>query len=150
MKSRKEGFIGQRQVKLPPMVVEMEERDPLTTSLHIIDIGYYPKAENHYVKRSNGIDQYVLIYCVNGSGWYIIDGMRYEVKQNQYFILPIGVPHEYGSNVKGGWTIYWLHFKGEQASIFADLAAEPIDINVALNSRIGDRLDIFEIGRENV
>lgn len=46
--------MGERQVKLSPMVVDIEEHDPLTASLYIIDIGYYPKAENHHVKRSEG------------------------------------------------------------------------------------------------
>lgn len=30
MRSKKEGFIGERQVKLSPMVVDIEEHDPLT------------------------------------------------------------------------------------------------------------------------
>lgn len=144
MRSKKEGFMGERQVKLSPMVVDIEEHDPLTASLYIIDIGYYPKAENHHVKRSEGIDQYVLIYCVDGCGWYTIGGKTYEVKQNQYFILPKNEPHEYGTNANGSWTIYWLHFRGEHASIFAEGASKPIEINVAVNSRIGDRLNIFE------
>lgn len=144
MRSKKEGFMGERQVKLSPMVVNIEEHDPLTASLYITDIGYYPKAENHHVKRSEGIDQYVLIYCVDGCGWYTIGGKKYEVKQNQYFILPKNEPHEYGTNDNGSWTIYWLHFRGEHASIFAEGASKPIEINVAVNSRIGDRLNIFE------
>ena len=57
MRSKKEGFMGERQVKLSPMVVDIEEHDPLTASLYITDIGYYPKAENHHVKRSEGIDR---------------------------------------------------------------------------------------------
>ena len=144
MRSKKEGFMGERQVKLSPMVVDIEEHDPLTASLYITDIGYYPKADHHHVKRSEGIDQYVLIYCVDGCGWYSTGGKRYEVKQNQYFILPKNEPHEYGTNENSRWTIYWLHFKGEHASIYADGATAPIEINVAVNSRIGDRLNIFE------
>lgn len=135
--------MGERQVKLSPMVIDIEKHDPLTTSLFITDIGYYPKAD-HHVKRSEGIDQYVLIYCVDGCGWYTTGGKRYEVKQNQYFILPKDEPHEYGSNANGCWTIYWIHFRGEHASIYADGAYAPIEINVAVNSRIGDRLNIFE------
>ena len=81
MRSKKEGFMGERQVKLSPMVVDIEEHDPLTASLYIIDIGYYPKAENHHVKRSEGIDQYVLIYCVDGCGWYTIGGKKWIIRQ---------------------------------------------------------------------
>lgn len=144
MKSKREGFLGERQVKLSPMIVELEKSDPLTTSLFITDIGYYPKAENHHVKRVNPIEQYVLIYCVEGSGWYKIHNKTYEVKQNEYFILPKGQPHEYGSVENKHWTIYWLHFSGDHAPIYAQGAATPSKINVTINSRIGYRISIFE------
>lgn len=144
MKSKKEGFIGERQVKLPPMIIELEKNDPLTASLYITDIGYYPKAENHHIKRSCPIKQYVLIYCVEGCGWFTINNTKYEVKQNQYFILPNGVPHEYGSAQNKHWTIYWLHFSGEHAPIYSQGATIPSEINVTLNSRIGYRISIFE------
>ena len=64
MISRKEGFPGERTVVLPPVLVEMEEKDELCESLFITDIGYYPQAEHHHCRRAEGINQYVLIYCV--------------------------------------------------------------------------------------
>lgn len=144
MKSKKEGFAGERQVKLPPMVVNMERCDPLTTSLYITDIGYYPKAEYHHCTRRQAIDQYVLIYCVDGNGWYKIDGKKYSVKSSQYFILPKSIPHEYGADEDSFWNIYWIHFNGDHASVYADGADTPNTINVAVNSRINDRITIFE------
>ena len=139
---KKDGFQGERQVVLPPMLVDMEERDELTQNLYITDIGYYPRAEHHHRVREGGISQYVLIYCVDGSGFYIVGGKRHEVVKNQYFILPIGKPHEYGTEEH--WTIYWVHFSGSAAHVYAEGAATPQTINVAMNSRIGDRLNIFE------
>lgn len=70
MLKQKDGFQGEQSVVLPPMVVEMAERDELASSLFVTDIGYYPNATNHYRERKQAIDQYVLIYCVDGSGWY--------------------------------------------------------------------------------
>lgn len=144
MIKKKDGFQGEQQVVLPPMLIQMQEEDPLTSSLFITDIGYYPKAEHHHRIREKAIDQYVLIYCVDGSGFYVVDGKRYEVKKNQYFILPAGKPHEYGVTEGCQWTIYWLHFRGEHASIFAEGAIKLQDIKITTNSRIKDRLDIFE------
>lgn len=144
MIKKKDGFLGEQQVVLSPMLINMQEADPLTSSLFITDIGYYPKAEHHHRIREQAIDQYVLIYCVDGSGFYVVDGKRYEVEKNQYFILPAGKPHEYGVIEGKQWTIYWLHFRGEHASIFADGAVKPQNIKITINSRIKDRLDIFE------
>ena len=141
---KKDGFLGERAVVLPPVLVEMEEQDELCQGLFITDIGYYPKAEHHHRMREQGVNQYVLIYCVDGSGFYIIDGKRHEVKKNQYFVLPMGKPHEYGTTEGQHWTIYWVHFRGTFAHVYAEGAATPQTINVTMNSRISDRINIFE------
>ena len=142
MVKQKDGFKGERSVVLPPMVIEMAEHDELASSLFVTDIGYYPNATNHYRERKKAIDQYVLIYCVDGSGWYQLNDKVYQVGKNQFFILPAGQPHIYGATE--WWTIYWVHFRGEHASIFAEGMQTPKDINVTLNSRISDRIGIFE------
>ncbi len=142
MPKQKDGFQGERSVVLPPMVVEMAEKDELASSLFVTDIGYYPNATNHYRERKLAIDQYVLIYCVDGCGWYRLKGKEYQVVKNQFFILPSGEPHIYGAN--DSWTIYWVHFRGAHAAIFAEGMQTPQNINVALNSRIRERINIFE------
>ena len=144
MVRKKDGFLGERAVVLSPMVVEMEENDPLASSLYITDIGYYPMAEHHHRKRNDAIDQYVLIYCVDGSGFYKLRGECHQVRKNQYFILPAGEPHEYGATEGEKWTIYWVHFKGRHAAVYAEGADKPQDVRVTLNSNINNRNNIFE------
>jgi len=144
MIKQKDGFQGEQQIVLPPMVIEMERKDPLVSSLYVTDIGYYPNATHHYRERQQAIDQYVLIYCVEGSGFYILKGKNYKVEKNQFFILPAGVPHVYGTGEGKAWTIYWVHFCGEHAAIYAEGMQTPQNINVAMNSRIKDRIAIFE------
>lgn len=141
---QKDGFQGEQQIVLPPMTVEMEQSDPLVSSLYVTDIGYYPNATNHFRQRRDPIDQYVLIYCVDGSGFFKLKGTEHQVEKNQFFILPAGVPHEYGAQKGGAWTIYWVHFQGAHAAIYAQGMQAPQSINVALNSRIRDRIAIFE------
>lgn len=144
MKKQKDGFMGERSIVLPPMVVEMEENDPLVSNLYLTDIGYYPHATYHYINRQKAIDQYVLIYCVDGSGWYRIDGIEYKVRKNQFFILPAGKPHTYGADEGNEWTIYWFHFRGYLASLYAQGAYKPQEINISTASRISERHNIFE------
>lgn len=144
MIKKKDGFHGERAVVLPPVIVEMEEQDDFCEGLFITDIGHYPKAEHHHRIREKGVNQYVLIYCVDGSGFYVVGGKRHEVKKNQYFILPIGIPHEYGATEGHHWTIYWVHFCGKAAHVFAEGAATPQTINVTMQSRISERINIFE------
>lgn len=140
----KDGFLGERSIVIPPMVVDMEKNDPLVSNLYITDIGYYPHAAHHYRKREQPINQYVLIYCVDGSGWYRIGEKEYKVRKNQFFILPAGWSHAYGADEGDGWTIYWIHFMGNIASYYASGANEPHEIKISTASRISERNNIFE------
>ena len=42
------------------------------------------------------------------------------------------------------WTIYWVHFRGEHSSVYAEGADKPQEVRVALNSNINNRNNIFE------
>lgn len=88
----KNGFQGERSLVMPEMILNLAESDPVLRTLHITDIGYYPHATYHYRERAESIDQCVLIYCVKGSGHYSIESKQYEVKANQYFIVPANTP----------------------------------------------------------
>lgn len=140
----KEGFSGEQMIVLPQVAIEVEESDPLVSSLYITDIGYYPHADGHFRRRKEPIHQHILIYCVEGAGWYQVGNKRYEVHENQYFILPPGKPHAYGADKQRPWTIYWIHFTGEHASIYSQGATTPEEISPAVNSRIMERNSIFE------
>lgn len=140
----KEGFTGERSVVLPPMAVEAEQQDPLVGSLYITDMGYYPHADSHYRERREPIDQYVLIYCMEGAGWYRVGEQKYMVRANQYFILPPNQPHVYAADRKQPWTIYWIHFRGPHAAIYSEGQFTPQDIAPSVNSRISERQHVFE------
>jgi len=140
----KDGFTGERSIVLPRMVIEMEEKDPLVSSLIITDIGYYPNAKYHFIERKEPINQNVLIYCVEGKGWFQLKGKTNFVHANQYFFLPAGEPHSYGADKKEPWTIYWVHFKGSHAQIYTEGCQEPQDIAPDSDSRIFERNHIFE------
>ena len=120
------------------------EEDEMLSSLHITDIGYYPKAEYHYRERTQPIDQNVLIYCIDGGGEYSIDGQKFAVKPNQYFVLPAGKSHSYAADKNNPWTIYWIHFKGNLSKYYCPLSYAPSDVMPEIQSRISDRTNIFE------
>lgn len=141
----KDGFNGERALVLPQIIVQGMEKDPPSSMLHITDIGYYPKAKHHFRERKEPINQFVFIYCIDGTGWFRIRDMQeHTVSANQYFIIPAGAAHAYASNESDPWTIYWIHFKGNLASFFAQDADRPIDIKPGIHSRISPRIDLFE------
>src|SRR5574344_1828799 len=140
----KDGFTGERSVVLPQIAIDLQEKDPLVSSLYITDIGYYPNARYHTRERKEPIKQDVLIYCVEGKGHYRLNDREYDVLANQYFILPAGQPHAYWSDEAEPWTIYWIHFSGAHASYYTEGASSPQDVRPGITSRISDRNNIFE------
>lgn len=140
----REGFIGQRSLVVPQLMLDMAAHDPLLKSLHITALGYYPNAENHFRSREIPIEDFVLIYCIDGEGWFEIEGQHFSVPSNSFFILPAGIPHSYGADILHPWTIYWIHFQGTLAPAYASLHEKVCMVNPSSTSRIRERNDLFE------
>ncbi|OJU36583.1 MAG: AraC family transcriptional regulator [Bacteroidales bacterium 45-6] len=143
--AKKEGFKGERAVTVPLSIVQVLKTDFFGKDLHITHIGYYPQADLHYIERkTEEANQFVLIYCIDGEGWFEIDRKRQHVVGHQFFILPKGKAHKYGSSRQQPWTIYWMHFDGEKASFFAKGFDKPTEISPNSHSRIQERIQLFE------
>lgn len=139
-----DGFTGEQALVLPLSTIRQMENNPLLSILHITDIGYYPHAKYHFRERAEPITQYVLIYCVDGSGYFTLNNQTHNVSKDQFFILPAGMPHLYAASEENPWTIYWVHFKGTLAHTYAEGFDHPTDIRPNINSRINERKDLFE------
>ena len=131
-------------ITLPPMAIDNGIADPLVSSLYVTDIGYYPHADGHFCQRNEPIAEHVLIYCVDGMGWYEVNAEKHIVTANHFFVLPAGKPHAYGADENTPWTIYWVHFSGAHAAIYATGALHPQEIQPNIHSRINYRNQIFE------
>lgn len=140
----KEGFKGEQSVSLPEELLLRYSREPLIGNLYVRKIGFFPRVKFHYVQKEKGCDYAMLIYCTEGKGWYSIGGHTYAVKQNQYIILPDGVPYSFGADEKEPWSIYWLHFRGKMSSSFLPAHLKPKEILPNEYSRLQDRIRLFE------
>lgn len=141
----KSGFMGERAVILPAAVVDDFKVSEIGSMLHVTDIGFYPKASYHFRQRTKEeASQYVLIYCTEGEGWFELDHQIQRVTTNQVFILPKGQAHRYGCKKAHSWTIYWIHFDGTLAGTFAEGFDKPLQILPEKDSRIEERLRLFE------
>jgi len=111
--------------------------------LFISDIGFYPHAKNHYRKRKKGIGENILIYCIDGSGSIQIGDKINQLAPNSYFVIPAHEPHAYWASEQSPWSIYWLHFSGERSHCFAEFFGRINSIEKSLDSRIDDRVKLF-------
>uniref|UniRef100_UPI0032181006 AraC family transcriptional regulator n=1 Tax=uncultured Draconibacterium sp. TaxID=1573823 RepID=UPI0032181006 len=139
-----DGFIGQQMTYFPGIIKKKILKDPRINDLYITHIGIFPKALGHLRKRPLGCSQYILIYCVDGSGWIEIEGRRKTLLPNQLFVIPPKTPCSYGANNKKPWTNYWLHFTGKNAHLYSPAVNQIIDIPPSKDARIEERLMLFE------
>lgn len=56
----KHGFSGQRLIVYPFYVIEQALNNPLVADLVVHSMGYFPKAESHYIDRASGCGEYLL------------------------------------------------------------------------------------------
>ncbi|MCW3090626.1 MAG: transcriptional regulator, AraC family [Ferruginibacter sp.] len=113
---------GRQRIEIPkPVLKARVTNNTLLQQLYVCSLGYYPKAKAHYTYRKKGLPENFLFYCVDGAGWYKLGDKEYKVSANEFFILPQNVAHAYGSSEEDPWSIYWIHFGGEQLPQFNDL-----------------------------
>ena len=144
MPKLKQGFKGQRLIVISPEILLNGQGNPLTNSLYITKIGFFPAVKYHFNKKENGVDYFILLYCTSGEGWYKIGDKTFAITENQYVILPHNTPYSFGANATNPWTIYWLHFKGLLAPMFLNTPIVPFQILPEDDSRLQDRIQLFE------
>lgn len=117
---RRDGFEGEKLIHLPEYVwKEAIKKNPILSQLYITQIGYFPVATYHYRERLNGCQDNIIIYCIRGRGWLILNNKRFEVGPNEFIIVPsTKEPMSYGADENDPWTIYWVHCSGKDMDTF--------------------------------
>jgi AraC-like DNA-binding protein len=146
----REGFKGQRVITVSSEILEKCDNHPILKNLYIRKIGFFPSVKYHYVNKDKGVNYNILMYCVSGEGWYTIGEKYYKVKENEFVILPQDIPHSFGADKKNPWTLYFIHFMGKMSSNFYMMPVVPRQILPGNNSRLEDRINLFEEIYENL
>lgn len=138
------GFKGERFIYLPFTLLEDIQNISLISDLYLFSLGYFSKANYHYINRPEGCDQYLLIVCKDGKGKVVIAGKEYTLSANQYIILPPHVSHQYNADETDPWSIYWFHFKGAKAEqIFREEQCH-LKVGIVDFSTINKCYNVFE------
>ncbi|GAB6011816.1 AraC family transcriptional regulator [Viscerimonas tarda] len=139
-----DGFKGEKAIVTPYNIRDYQESNAITRQLFVSHIGYYPDAKYHFRQRENGAPENILIYCEKGKGWIEHNGEKLTLTANKAYIIPANEPHAYGADNREPWSIYWLHFKGENTNMFGAIFGQLLSIDESDNSRYKDRFDLFE------
>lgn len=115
VRTRPHGFTNERHVILPADVRRLALTAAITGGLLPVALGHFPHAQGHLVQRRQGVDDFILMLCVEGGGWCRFGGRHWRLHAGQAVIVPRGLPHAYGTAKRQPWSIYWAHFGGRQA-----------------------------------
>lgn len=130
----REGFAGQDMFVIPRPVLGRARQHPLVRSVYPTDIGWFPNASHHFRQRPSGAGQDHLMLCVDGRGYVEVDGQRAHLGKDQLLIIPRETPHTYWAADDDPWSIYWVHFLGDDVDYYVDRiprSGQPIPIEDA-------------------
>jgi len=107
-----------RRLLTPASLLHQLARHPLSRGCYATAVGFYPNAEGHEMRRSAPQD-HLLIFCTEGVGQVLLGSERFRIGSGDLMLLPPRVAHSYRAAKKYPWTIYWVHFAGDEARDFA-------------------------------
>lgn len=132
----------------PPDIIERESRNEILSNLLLTWAGCYTRAFGHKV-ANRLLQDYVIIYCVDGLGWLELGGKRRRIRKGDIFVCPPNIVHSYGADNKNPWTKYWIHFRGKNAGSYMDMLGFTLDspvLQIGESTKIVSWFqDIFDI-----
>ena len=116
----RDGFDGQEMFVIPRPILSEARRHPLVRGLFPTDIGWYPAARYHYRDRVNGAPEDHLMMCMDGHGYVVVNDKEAHLRAGELLIIPRNCRHTYWAAEDKPWSIYWMHFRGEDSSYYVD------------------------------
>lgn len=115
---KEDGFLGERMIDLPVEVFSEYAENSLVKRMYPTDVFFFPKADHHDMDREDGIEEYIYMYCTEGEGAIQVNEKQYLLRENEAFCIPRFQKHCYRSDKGNPWSIFQIHFKGEDTPYF--------------------------------
>ena len=116
-------------------------------------LGGFPKKTLFEDDRGRTVDAFQLVFIMDGKGYFLDRGIRYEVSKGALMLIRPGIWHSYKPARETGWTEFFVAFDGEMMTrVIAD--AFPSDSsNVYQVNDVENVAEIFrkalELARED-
>lgn len=82
-----------------------------STLLYIEELGYFETFAPYSTER-HFKDAYLLVATLKGKGCLFYEGVKYDLKHGDVFIIDCRKYHKYWSLPEEDWSFMWLHFNG--------------------------------------
>lgn len=106
--------------RLPEDLVDKYGQDPSFSQLGLVSVGYregHNQQIGYHVKKKAS-HEFLLKYCLEGSGWFEVGHKRFQVGQGDIIICRKGLDHRYGTQEDKPWKVYWIYFQGDLADYY--------------------------------
>lgn len=139
---KKDGFKNEKMLVIPTEIIASYRTHPLVRSFYITDIGFFPYAVHHYCERTNGANEYILLYCMQGHGTVEVNNIKINLKMHDSLVIAPHIAHRYYSDDNDPWSLLWFHVKGEYLQYFN---LEQAQSRLSLNQLQTEELEQFFI-----
>lgn len=112
--------LNRKAQALSPAMLGHARSHPLLAALYVHSTGQITRGLGHHFERET-IDEYIMLYCVEGRGWLRIASQRHPIRPRDFCFVLTGHAHGYGADDQDPWTIHWAHFNGHQVAAFLNL-----------------------------
>lgn len=126
---KQDGFKDEQYIIIPTETFANFGAHPLVSAMYLTDVGFFPKASHHYREREEGTEEYILIYCVEGEGYVYVEDRMYTLRGKEAFCIPRNQKHKYYASEEDPWSIFWVHFKGDNTGYYPLDTCQIIGIN---------------------
>lgn len=115
--------------------------------------GHFYAGKSYFTKRE-GLDNYLLIYTLSGSGYLKYKDDEYVLQPNQAVVFYCQEPQLYRTNSGIPWEFKWVHFNGVSAKVYYDMVnGQSLNVvSMKEDSAAGSLLDLIsrEIGTRDI
>lgn len=101
--------------------MDFTEKNKNNVDINISTCGF-EKCNPKLVYGPRVINHYLIHYVVKGKGRFCINGITYEVKAGQGFLIPPDVLGDYEPSEDEPWEYFWVGFNGAKASQYISQA----------------------------
>jgi AraC family transcriptional regulator of arabinose operon len=104
-----------RYATVPENIHRRIRNHALCNNFFVDEIGFDEETMYSPSLQNRRDDEYLLLYVAKGKGAYKSKRMRFEMEENDYFVMHSQFVSALESSPREPWTIYWAFFSGTQA-----------------------------------